>query len=213
MKTHRWHNVWPLSLVGLAVLLNLGVALRPKPVIDLGPIDLTPGTTRQATFQPGYAETYAIGVRMNQKAAENLYPCTVSAEAMLRPECKSPASPWPVALRLKASSEGRDLTREIEPAASLAGGEYEGTSTYTWVGAYIRLVPGKTYHLEVRSTGRPSSLYSAQPHLVVSAAGAPGLLECNDIERTAALFVGVLLVASAAIWTTINSLRRQPTVA
>jgi hypothetical protein len=210
MITYRWRNLGPLSLVGFALLLNVAIALRPNPVIDLGSIDLTPGATARATFRPEYAERYAIGVRMNRRVAEHLYPCTVSTEGMLKPECKNPALRWPVNLSLKISSDGRDLSSEIEPETSLAGGEYEGTDTYTWVAAYMRPVPGTAYHLDVRSMGRASSLGIAQPHLVVSAASAPGLLEGNAIEQAAALVVGVLLVVGAGIWTAMSSHRRQP---
>jgi hypothetical protein len=209
MKTRLRRYVGPLSLVGLAVLLNVGIALRPNPEIDLGPIDLKPGATARAIFQAGYAETYAIGVRMDQRVAERLYPCTVSPQAMQKPECKSPASPWPLTLALKLSSGGRDLTGEIERSASLAGGEYEGANAYTWEAAYIRPVPGRTYNLEVRSTGRASSLDLAQPRLVVSAVGAPGLLEGMAIQQVVADIVGVLLIAGAAIWTFAISRRRQ----
>lgn len=210
MKTHPRRYVGPLSVIGLAVLLNVGVAMRPNPAIDLGPIDLTPGATTRATFRPEYAERYSIGVRMNQRMAERIYPCTVSPDAMQRPECKSPALPWPLNLALKISSNGRDLSSEIEPNASLAGGEYEGADTYTWVAAYMHPVPRKTYDLDVRSIGRASSLRVAQPHLIVSAASAPGLLEGNALEQVAARVVGVLLVTGAAIWAAMSSRRRQP---
>ena len=189
--------------------MNLGVALRPNPVIDLGPIDLTPGTIKRASFQPGYPETYAIGIRMNQRTAERLYPCMVSVDAMQGPECKRSAVSWPVALVLKLSSEGHNIARDISPTTSLGGGQYDGAGNYTWPAARIRLTPDRTYHLEVRSTGRTSSLASAQPHLVVSAASAPGLLESKAIEQAAALFVGLLLVASAAIWAVSSSRRRR----
>jgi hypothetical protein len=200
-------------LIGLAVLLNVLAAFRPNPEIDLGPIDLTPGTTVRAAFEPGYAETYAIGVRMDRRVAERLYPCTVSLEAMEKPYCKNRASSWPVVLSSRISAEGHDLTNEIWPGASLAGGEYDGANTYTWESALVRLVPGRTYHLSVRSIGRASLLGSARPHLVVSAAGAPGLLESLAIEQIAALFVGVLLIAGAAVWATISVRRRKPATA
>lgn len=212
MTTYRWRSLGPLSLVGLALLLNVAVALRPNPIIDLGSIDLTPGATARATFRPEYAELYAIGVRMNRRVAERLYPCTVSTEATQKPDCKDPALRWPVNLSLKISSDGRDLSSEIEPETSLAGGEYEGTDIYTWVAAYMRPVPGTTYQLDVRSIGRASSLDVAQPHLVVSAASAPGLLESNAIKQAAALVVGVLLVVGAGIWAAMSSRRHQPSV-
>ena len=151
MRSHRWSTLGPLSLVGVALLLNVAVALRPNPVIDLGSIDLTPGATARATFRPEYAERYAIGVRMNQSVAERMYPCTVSTESMQKPECKNPALRWPLKLFLKISSDGRDLSSEIEPDDSLAGGEYEGADTYTWVTAYMRPVPGTTYHFPGQS--------------------------------------------------------------
>lgn len=210
MKAYRWHNVGPLSLVGLALLLNVAVALRPNPVIDLGPIDLTHGATVRVTFRPQYAERYAIGVRMNQRVAARLYPCTVSAELMQKPECKKPALAWPVNLSIKLSSDGRDLSSEIEPETSLAGGEYEGADTYMWVAAYMRPVPGTTYYLDVRSIGRASSLDVAQPHIFVSAANAPGRLESNAIEQATAWVVGVVLVLGAGIWAGMSSFRRQP---
>lgn len=205
MKKHLWRKIGPPSLIGLAVLLNLGAAFSPNPVIDLGPIDLTPGATKRATFQAGYRENYAVGIMMDQKAAERMYPCAVSVEAMQTAECKSPRSPWPLVLSLNMWSNGRNITDEITPSASLAGGQYLGADTFTWVAADIRLVPGRTYHLDVRSIGLASSLQSARPHLVVSAAGAPGLLESNAIRQIAALFVGVLLLVSAAIWALINA--------
>ncbi|RYY26499.1 MAG: hypothetical protein EOP62_10250 [Sphingomonadales bacterium] len=213
MKTRLLRKLGPLGLIGLAVLLNLVVALRPNPVIDFGPFDLTPGTTKQVTFQAGYTETYAIGVRMNRETAERMYPCTVSVDAMQKAECKTPASPWPVVLALKASSNGRNLTGEITPSTSLAGGQYEGADTYTWVGAHIRLATGETYHLDVRSIGRASSLQSAQPHLVISAAGAPGLMESNAIGQMIALCAGILLLAGAAIWAMINERWRRTAAA
>ena len=210
MKRHRWRNLGPLSLIGLALVVNVAVALRPNPVIDLGSIDLTPGVTTRATFRADYAERYAIGVRMSQRAAAQLYPCSVSAEVMSKPECKNPALRWPVALSLKISADGRDLSSEIEPDAALAGGEYEGATTFTWVAAYIRPDLRKTYQLDVRSIGRASSLGLAQPHLVVSAAGAPGLLESNAIEQAAAGLFGALLVVGAGIWAALGLRRRQP---
>ena len=74
MEARPYRYVGPLSLIGLAVVLNVGIALRPNPNIDLGPIDLTPGATAQATFRPEFAEPYAIGVRMDRRIAERLYP-------------------------------------------------------------------------------------------------------------------------------------------
>lgn len=213
MVTHRWRNLGAPSLIGLAVLLNLGAALRPNPLIDLGPIDLTPGTRRIATFRPGYAQPYAIGVRMDRKVAEHLYPCMIAPQTTQAPECKNLASVWPLKLVLKLSSDGHELSNNIDPNRSEAGGEYEGDDTYTWISGYIDLTPNRTYLLDVRSTGRTSLPYSAKPHLVVSAAGALGLLESNAIKQAAALFVGIMLVASAAIWALINSRRREPVAA
>ncbi len=209
MKTQRWRNLGPLGLVGLAMILNVAVMLRPNPVIDLGLIDLTPGAAARVTFRPEYAERYAIGVRMDQRVAERLYPCAVSTEDMPKPGCKNPASRWPVTLSLRMSLDGRDLSSEIEPDTSLAGGQYEGADTYTWVAAYIRPIPGQTYYLDVRSIGRATSLGHAKPHLVVSAASAPGLLESNAIEQIAAWVVGFLLLVTAGIWSAISSRRRQ----
>ncbi len=205
MGKYRSRQLGPPSLVGLAVLLNVGVTFSPNPVIDLGPIDLTPGMTKQAAFQASYSENYAIGVMMDQKTAKRMYPCIVSVEAMQKAQCKGSASTWPVALALKMLSNGSNLTGEIMPSTATAGGEYQGSDTYTWDAANIRLVAGKTYHLNVRSIGFASSLQSAQPHLVVSAAGVPGLLESNSILQIAALFAGILFLAAAAIWSVINA--------
>ncbi|MBX9796991.1 hypothetical protein [Sphingomonas sp.] len=209
MKAHRWQYFGMATLVGLAIALIAGGLLRPSPVIDLGPINLTPGTIVRGTFQPGYAERYAIGIRMDQKVAERLYPCVVSIEAMLRPACERTTSLWPVALSFKLSADGRDISNQIEPDNSTGGGEYEGQETYTWIAAYIRLVPGKTYQLTARSTGHASPLASARPHLVVSAAGAPGLLEGIAIAQIAELLLGAVLIAGSAVWALIGSRYRR----
>lgn len=161
MRSPPRHILGPLILVAVALLLNLAVALRPSPVIDLGLIDLTPGATTHATFRAAYAESYGIGVRMDRDEAERLFPCTVSVEAMQTSQCKIEFPSWPVALALRASSSGRDVSSEITPTESVAGGEYEGAHAYTWFGAYIRPVPGRTYQLDVRSIGRPSHLQAA----------------------------------------------------
>ncbi len=130
---------------------------------------------------------------------------------MDRPECKGRASTWPIALALKLTSGGSDLANQIEidPAASTGGGEYEGDDVYTWMAADLKPVPGKVYQIDARSVGRNSALSAANPHLVVSAAGAPGLLEGIALNQAMALLVGVILVASTSIWAIIISRRRR----
>lgn len=191
----------PAILLILATTLFFFSATRPNPEHDLGPIDLTRGATKSGVFQPKYQERYDVGLRMDQKVAAELFPCTVSVEAMQSPRCKSSATIWPVALVIKLSSEGIDRTKEIDASTATGGGIYDGTEGYIWTAVSIAATPGRSYRLDVVSTKDASLLSAAHPHLVVTAASAPGLLESRSIAQLLGTISGAFLILAAGIWT------------
>lgn len=185
-------------MVGIAVVIVASLAARPKPTIDLGPIDLRPGAVKSATFTAGYKERYAIGLEMNQRTAKRLFPCMADPDAG-KAACKGQGPIWPVALSLTLSANGEDVTKSIGMTGGSSGGEYGGQQTYTWLPVYADLRRGVKYRLVARSPADGSALSAARPRLVVEVY-RPGFLEELAVEDLAAYFVGGILIIGASVW-------------
>ncbi len=192
----------PLLLLGSGIVLVLVTSLPgPNPVIDLGPADLRLGANRNASFNAGYDELYAIGLQMDQRVTISLFPCTADPASLSlnRAACERPeVRVWPVALSFALSADGHDISRSIRMSSAAAGGEYSG-STFTWQPAYVELQRGKEYRLTVHSLRNGSALDPARPRLVMGVV-TPGFLEERMLRRMAALVSGAVLVIGGLVW-------------
>jgi hypothetical protein len=189
-------------LIALAIAVAAFPMFRPNGTVDLGPLDLRAGSSREATFSVGYAAPYNIGVEMNQRVAKQLFPCTADPDAFslhhdicARPDTKV----WPIRLSLRLTANESDVSQTLKPDGSTGGGEYGGSDTYTWSAALTNMRPGIRYRLSFRSLGDGTALLSAKPRLVVSDAD-PAFGDEQALIALAAYAAATLLTLGALIW-------------
>lgn len=207
MKGTRWRKCGPFGLIALAFVIIFMIVFEPNPLVNLGSIDLTAESIKEARFKVAYQERYDIGLKMSREVAERLYPCLVSPDQMGKPLCRNAPEPWRNALTMTISSGRRNLTNKLEPSLG-SGGQYNGSSDFTWSAASIPLHPEEVYRLTVRSTGSISSLQLARPQLVVTAEGAPGFLESRGLLQITKLIIAISLLIVAGCWMMVNARSR-----
>jgi hypothetical protein len=187
----------PMVFAAIAIGLATYSYRAPNWIFDLGPIDLTQGASKVASFRVPSDDRYAIALELDQKEAIPLLPCAADSAALDTPACNKGSSIWPPQMAFRISSGGRDYAQSVQLNIAGTGGERLGRKKYIWNAAYIYLHSWTEYELKAVSGADSASLASAHPRLVVTAAPEP---EDLAVRRLGGFFIAALFGFGAVLW-------------
>jgi hypothetical protein len=168
------------------------------------PFKLRANATETVNFSPDYKSSYDIGIALDEKTAERLYPCNVDV-VKLSNNCPSTI---PIKLSLELLEDGRDISNRVWRVPSDRGGIY-GAGRYNDDYAIVGLSQGKHYTLTVTSLVDGSALDAADPHLVVSVDGVT--LEAAGLQRLLIVFAAGIVLTIGVVWLAVACFwRRKP---
>ncbi len=187
----------PLVLLLLALAIGLAAILVPEPPVHVAskPLNLQRDGVTAMKFRAVRDEFYGVQVEMDQATARRLFPCVVNVD---RSDEHCAGKSMPVELSVVLSADEDEILRRRYSARNVLGGHYGGTETFALDVDGLRLAPGRSYTLVVRSLADASSLAEARPRVVVEAdtIGRMG----DAIMRFLALTLAVGVGAIAGIW-------------